>query len=171
MRRARSLLAHGEDTVRENAMKTIIMLAAASVLLAACGTAEEPAEPVEPVDASLQSTAMGDLSGTYEIAMPDGTVTLQTINADGTYVETTPQGARTGGGAWRIGEDGQMCFDPEGDDGETCYSGGAPAADGTFELRGQDGEVSSTVRRLDGDVPAAGNDQEEAVTETEAAQQ
>ena len=83
--------------------------------------------------------------------MADGTVVLQTINADGTYVETTPEGARTGGGAWRIGENGRMCFDPEGEPGEECYSGGEPGEDGAFEMQDADGTVQSTVRKLDPD--------------------
>ncbi|MBO6768662.1 MAG: hypothetical protein JJ901_10245 [Erythrobacter sp.] len=146
-------------------MKTIIILAAASVSLAACGSAEETEEPAEPVDATLESTAMGDLSGTYEIAMADGTVILQTINADGTYVETTPEGARTGGGAWRLGDEGRMCFDPEGDEGEECYAGGAPGEDGAFELRGEDGEVQSSVRRIDAEIAQVSDETESAATE------
>lgn len=149
-------------------MKNTIILAAASVLLAACGSAEDTAEPVEPVAAEPDSTAMGDISGTYEIAMADGTVTLQTINADGTYVETTPEGARTGGGAWRIADDGKMCFDPEGDLGEECFTGGAPGENGAFEMQGSDGTVQSSVRKLEpeaavDDAPSTGS--EEPATE------
>tara|TARA_B100000029_G_scaffold472707_1_gene513456 strand:+ start:427 stop:873 length:447 start_codon:yes stop_codon:yes gene_type:complete len=145
-------------------MKTIFFLAAASAALAACGGAEDTDEAIEPVEAELDSTAMGDISGTYEIAMADGTVILQTINADGTYVETTPGGARTGGGAWRIGDDGQMCFDPEGAPGEECYSGGAPGEDGAFEMTDADGEVQSTVRKLD--TESGGEDAPIAAEET-----
>ncbi len=130
-------------------MRTIIMLAAAGATLAACGTADETDEQAaEAAEATLESTAMGDIAGTYEIAMADGTVILQTINADGTYVETTPEGAETQRGTWRAGDAGAMCFDPEGDEGEECYSGGAPDEEGAFELRGEDGAVQSTVRRV-----------------------
>lgn len=151
MRRAASLPERASYRDREFAMKTIFFLAAASAALAACGGAEDTDEAIEPVEAELDSTAMGDISGTYEIAMADGTVVLQTINADGTYVETTPEGARTGGGAWRIGENGRMCFDPEGQLGEECYSGGEPGEDGAFEMQDADGTVQSTVRKLDPD--------------------
>ena len=129
----------------------ILALVSIGPLLAACGGAEDTDEAIEPVEAELDSTAMGDISGTYEIAMADGTVVLQTINADGTYVETTPEGARTGGGAWRIGENGRMCFDPEGEPNEECYSGGEPGEDGAFEMQDANGTVQSTVRKLDPD--------------------
>lgn len=130
-------------------MKTLPLVVAASVALAACGTKEAPAEAPESDAATPASTAMGDLAGTYEVKLADGSTMLQTINADGTYVEATEDGTRTGGGTWRTGEEGQMCFDPEGDEGEECFAGGAPGADGAFELRGEDGAVKSSVRRMD----------------------
>ena len=52
-------------------------------------------------------------------------------------------------GTWRATADGAICFDPEGDEGEECFSGGAPGDDGTFELQGEDGTVQSSVRKVD----------------------
>ena len=130
-------------------MRRLLLIAAAGTLLAACGSKDEPAEPAAPTDATLESTATGDLAGTYEVKLADGTVTIQTINADGTYAEATADGTRTGGGAWRAGEDGTMCFDPEGDDPEECYAGGAPGENGAFEMRTEDGKVQSSVRKME----------------------
>jgi hypothetical protein len=137
-------------------MKKFAIIAACAAL-AACGSneAEELIEPVDTAETTLDSTATGDMTGTYEVQLADGSVTMQTINADGTYVEATPDGTRTGGGTWRAGDDGAMCFDPEGDTAEECYSGGAPGEDGAFEMRGEDGTVQSTVRKIDAQAEAA----------------
>lgn len=131
-------------------MRKLIFAAAASAALAACGSNNEPApEPVETVEPDLGATATGDMTGTYEIQMADGSVTRQTINADGTYVDTTVDGTETERGTWRQ-EGAQMCFDPEGDEAEACYAGGAPGEDGSFEMRDANGEVTSTVRKVEG---------------------
>ena len=131
-------------------MRNLIIVAAACSALAACGSKEEPApEPVVTAEPDLGSTATGDMTGTYEIQMADGSVTRQTINADGTYVDTTVDGTETERGTWR--QDGsQMCFDPAGDEAEACYAGGAPGEDGSFEMRDANGAVVSTVRKVEG---------------------
>lgn len=131
-------------------MRKFIVIAACAAL-AACGSneAEDTVIPAEPVETTLDSTATGDMTGTYEVKLADGSVTMQTINADGTYVDTTADGTRIGGGTWRAGDAGQMCFDPEGNDAEACYSGGAPGADGSFEMRDANGTVTSSVRKVD----------------------
>lgn len=133
------------------------LVAASCVALAACGSneAEAPVEPIETADTTLDSTATGNVAGTYEVKLADGSVTMQTINADGTYVDTTPDGTRIGGGTWRTGGNGTMCFDPEGNDPEECYTGGAPAEDGAFEMRGEDGTVQSSVRKVEAQAMAA----------------
>lgn len=131
-------------------MKKLVILAACAAL-AACGSkeAEAPADTAEPAGTTLDSTATGAVAGTYEVKLADGSVTMQTINADGTYVDATPDGTRIGGGTWRTGDQGTMCFDPEGDEAEECYSGGAPGDDGSFAMRGEDGQVTSTVRKIE----------------------
>lgn len=130
------------------------IVAGTSLFLVACDAAKAPA-PEANADAASQvsSTATGDLAGTYRIDLADGTVLLQTLRADGTYVETTPEGAQTGAGSWRVGDRGTMCFDPEGDEGEECYAGGAPGADGAFELRDANGNVRASVSRAEADAP------------------
>ncbi|WP_306095614.1 hypothetical protein [Qipengyuania flava] len=136
------------------------VIAATCVALAGCGSSEVEApetevENAEAQEFTLDSTAMGNIAGTYEVKLADGSVTLQTINPDGTYVDATPDGTRTGGGTWRTGDNGTMCFDPEGNDPEECYTGGAPGEDGAFEMRGEDGTVQSSVRKVEAQAMAA----------------
>lgn len=136
------------------------VIAATCVALAGCGSSEveapeAEAENAEAEEFTLDSTAMGNIAGTYEVKLADGSVSMQTINSDGTYVETTPDGTRIGGGTWRTGDNGTMCFDPEGNDPEECYTGGAPGEDGAFEMRGEDGTVQSSVRKVEAQAMAA----------------
>jgi len=150
-------------------MKKFVIFATC-VALAGCGSSEvEPpeaeAENAEAQEFTLDSTAMGNIAGTYEVKLADGSVSMQTINPDGTYVDTTADGTRTGGGTWRATAEGAMCFDPEGDEGEECFSGGAPGEDGAFELQGEDGTVQSSVRKVDPQ-----EDEAETGTETATAQ-
>jgi len=133
---------------------------ATCVALAGCGSSEveapeAEAENAEAQEFTLDSTAMGNIAGTYEVKLADGSVSMQTINPDGTYVDTTPDGTRIGGGTWRTGDKGKMCFDPEGNDPEECYIGGAPGEDGAFEMRGADGTVQSSVRKVEAQAMAA----------------
>jgi predicted small lipoprotein YifL len=136
------------------------VIAATCFALAGCGLSEVEAPEAEAEDAeaqefTLDSTAMGNIAGTYEVKFADGSVSMQTINPDGTYVDTTPDGTRIGGGTWRTGDNGTMCFDPEGNDPEECYTGGAPGEDGAFEMRGEDGTVQSSVRKVEAQAMAA----------------
>lgn len=128
-----------------------LLIVAAMASLAACGSKEEaPVEPVETADTTMDATATGDMTGEYEVKMADGTVVRETINADGTYVDATVDGTETERGTWRQDGD-KMCFDPEGDAPEACYSGGAPGEDGSFEVRDAEGNVTSTVRKIEAD--------------------
>ena len=129
---------------------------AACAALAACGGNDEPdADPVDTpaADTTLDSTATGDMTGTFEVKMADGTVVTETINADGTYTDTAADGTVTESGTWRQ-QGAQMCFDPTGDEPEACYAGGAPGEDGSFEVRDASGNVVSTVRKIEAE-PAA----------------
>ena len=71
------------------------------------------------------------------------------------FAATILGGTRIGGGTWRTGDNGTMCFDPEGNDPEECYTGGAPGKDGAFEMRGEDGTVQSSVRKVEAQAMAA----------------
>ena len=132
-----------------------LMVVAACGLLAACGSneAEEPVEPIEttaPAGTTDTATA-GQMAGTYEMTMNDGTVVRQQVNADGTYVDTDMDGNELERGTWRQQGD-QLCYDANGADPEECWTGGTPGADGSFEATGADG-TSITVRRVQ-DEPA-----------------
>ncbi|QZD89659.1 hypothetical protein K3148_12775 [Qipengyuania aurantiaca] len=132
-----------------------LMVVAACGMLAACGSneAEEPVEPIEttaPAGTTDTATA-GQMAGTYEMTMDDGTVVRQQVNADGTYVDTDLEGNELERGTWRQQGD-QLCYDDAGADPEVCWTGGTPGADGSFEATATDG-TSITVRRVQ-DEPA-----------------
>lgn len=140
-------------------MTRLIFVLAATTALAACGSKETP--PPEPVETDIAvatpaaGAATGNMAGTYEVKMADGSLIRETINADGTYTDTNAAGTVTEKGKWR--QDGaKMCFDADGAAPEQCFTGGAPGADGTFEIKDETGKVVSTSRKVDaGAVPAA----------------
>ena len=129
-------------------MKKLIILAATASLAACGGGAEET--DMSNVDDTMGDTAVtdtaapGQMAGTYESTADDGTVTMQQVNADGTYVDTV-DGEETERGTWRQQGD-QLCYDPDGDAGETCYTGSEPGSDGSFTVTGKNGETM-TVRK------------------------
>ena len=128
------------------------MILAACAALAACGSNEADETAGDDAAASAGETtgdvAATDMAGTYEITMSDGRVAIQTLNADGTYSDTI-DGQVTESGTWRQSGD-QLCYTAQGAASESCYSGGPANADGSFEVTGPDGTVSSTVRRIEG---------------------
>lgn len=124
--------------------------------LAACGQSETtPAADTTTIAVPTPATtgaATGDMSGTYEVTMADGTVMMETVNTDGTYVDTQ-DGEEVDRGRWRA-DGNRMCYDPDGADPEACYSSTAPAADGSFRVIGADGQqTGATVRKI-GTAPA-----------------
>ena len=129
-------------------MKKLFILAATASLAACGGGAEET--DMSNVDDTMGDTAVtdtaapGQMAGTYESTADDGTVTMQQVNADGTYVDTV-DGEETERGTWRQQGD-QLCYDPDGEMGETCYTGSEPGSDGSFTVTGENGETM-TVRK------------------------
>ncbi len=120
-------------------MKKLIMIAALSAL-AACSQQAEKAAETETAPAEAAATTATDSAapvGDYDIKMADGTMAKSTINADGTYVDTGPDGKQVKGKFAR--KDGKDCFDPDGDEAEVCWVSTAPAADGSFTATGPDG--------------------------------
>lgn len=85
--------------------------------------------------------------GTYEATLADGAIVTQTIRPDGTYQDVS-NGEVIETGTWVVAS-GQICFDPEGDEGASCFFGGEPNADGRFEVMDADGELVLTARQLD----------------------
>lgn len=134
------------------APKKTFLIAAACCALAACGandaTSADGAAQAATSQADPQSPnrlAAAAMAGEYEVSGEDGTIVLQTLNADGTYVETV-DGVTLERGTWYQRGD-QMCYDPEGDAIEQCYTGGLPGRDGSVSVE-MDGGTAS-VRRVD----------------------
>jgi len=127
------------------------LIVAAFTALAACGSNEALVDDDQSQEAGNDTTlaandpAAVEMAGTYEVTAEDGTVVRQTVNANATYVETV-DGIETERGTWRQRGD-QMCYDPQGDMIEQCYTGGKPGGDGSFEVE-MDGGTAS-VRRVD----------------------
>jgi hypothetical protein len=125
------------------------LIGAACAVLAACGSAEAPVDggPAQQavMEQAATESANADMAGTYQVTAEDGTVVRQTLDADGTYRETM-DGTEIERGIWhQKGE--QMCYDPQGDAIEQCYTGGQPGADGSFSVETDGGTAS--VRLLD----------------------
>lgn len=130
-----------------------LAIAAACLALAACGSNEADTAATAPADtpapaSNVDTVTPAAMAGTYELTLPDGTVTMQTLSADGTYVDRV-DGEETERGTWRQQGD-QLCYDPEGGDAtEQCFAGGEPGPDGAFEMRDDAGDVTATVRKVE----------------------
>jgi hypothetical protein len=135
-------------------MKKLLLIAGFAAL-AACGQKQEPAATEDAnamtADAgatdsnAAMTTANGSLPGTYEVTMKDGSKGQSTLNADGTYVDKNSDGTESKG-TWNVAG-GKTCFDPEGDDGPTCYTETSAAADGTFTATPDKGDPV-TVKKI-----------------------
>ncbi|MBA3942821.1 MAG: hypothetical protein C0520_16590, partial [Sphingopyxis sp.] len=79
----------------------------------------------------------GTAPGTYDVKLADGAMASTVINADGTYVDTGPDGKSVKGKF--ANKDGKDCFDPDGDDPEVCWTATTPAADGSFTATNPEG--------------------------------
>ena len=128
----------GEVTMR----KFAIILG--PLALAACSgePAEEeaPAEEVVVEEVAPMTAANGSPAGAYAATAADGTVTISTLNADGTYTDTDEAGTVLAEGTWAV-TDGKTCFTPT-TEGVTamCYTESAPGADGSFTATPDEGE-------------------------------
>jgi hypothetical protein len=130
-------------------MKHWVLLAGVT-LLAACGQKQEAEAPdaaateAMPVDAGTpageMTTANGAMPGKYDVTAPDGTQLVSELKGDGTYQDWRGDKV-VEKGTW-TSKDGKTCFDPEGDQAETCYTDGARNPDGSFDATGPDGKVT-----------------------------
>lgn len=117
-------------------------------MLAACGSggADAPVSEETPVapEATGPTVANGSAPGTYTIITPDGAENTSVINADGTFMDTAPDGTTTEG-TWAV-TDGKTCFtvNTEGAKPE-CWTETAPGQDGSFTATSDDG-VTITVK-------------------------
>ena len=125
-------------------MKKLVLIAAVASL-AACNTKTEEAPVAENSAASAAELAGKSTTppGLYTVTNDNGPAGTTLINADGTYVDTAPDGSQVKGAI--TGKNGMDCFDPEGDEGETCFTLTPPAADGSFKATSTDGKMTVTV--------------------------
>ena len=119
-------------------------------LLASCGSKEPAPEAAASADASMPmdagaspAAAVAPAPGSYDITGPDGTKTVDTLMADGTYVTRDEKDKVVDKGAWES-KDGKTCFTPAGKT-EPCYSETPHAADGSFEATGPDGKITKVA--------------------------
>ncbi len=132
--------------------KAIVLAAAAS--LAACNQAatDDAAVPAETAAAAATEPTTVDPSvagfeavapGNYEIVHADGTIDQLIVHPGLTWSRVAANGDATGGTIFAQG--GKNCFVTEGVDGHRCFLGTPPAADGSIQVTGDDGE-KATVR-------------------------
>ena len=132
-------------------MKKLALFASVA-LLASCGSKEPAPDAMATADAAMPMDAGAGASsapiasitpGSYDVTGPDGTKSVDTLMADGTYVSRDLKDKVTDKGTW-TGKDGKTCFTSEGK-AEMCYSEGARAADGSFSATGADGKVTKVA--------------------------
>ena len=104
-------------------------LAIFSAIWLAAACSQGPATDTEAV---ARTTANGSPPGTYYMAAADGTASLVTIYADGTYSQVTPEGGFPARGTFEV-VDGKTCFKVQQIGAEpSCYTESEPDADGSF---------------------------------------
>ncbi len=126
-------------------MKKLVMIAALASL-AACSQQAEKAAETEAVPVETAAPAEADsasLVGDFDVKMADGKMAKTTINADGTYVDTGPDGKEVKGKFAM--KDGKECFDADGDEAEECWTSTKPGADGSFTSTSDKGETVTVM--------------------------
>ena len=126
-------------------MKKLMMIAAVAALSACSQQAEKAAEAeAAPAEAAAPAaTDSASLVGDYDVKMADGKMAKTTINADGTYSDTAPDGKQTKGKFAM--KDGKECFDADGDEAELCWTSTTPGADGSFTSTSDKGETVTVM--------------------------
>jgi hypothetical protein len=126
-------------------MKKLMMIAALTALAACSQQAEKTAEAeTAPIEAAAPAaTDSASLVGDFDIKMADGKMAKTTINADGTYVDTAPDGTVIKGKFAM--KDGKECFDADGDEAELCWTSTKPGADGSFTSTSDKGETVTVM--------------------------
>ena len=113
--------------------------------LAACGGAAEESD--DPMPAATEVVVAADgWAGTYEFEI-DGKKTTAALMAEGTYSDTV-DGEIVESGVWHENAEGQVCFEPIGEQAPaTCYTAGEMAEDGTLVVTPDEGEPL-TVKKV-----------------------
>jgi hypothetical protein len=137
-------------------MRFTICLTAALALCACSKQAEAPPAADNSVAASdtnataapaaAMVTANGSTPGTFEVTSKDGKKSQSVLNGDGTYTDLDSAGKQTTKGTWNV-TNGKTCFDPDGDEGPTCFTETATGADGTFTATPDKGDPV-TVKKV-----------------------
>jgi aconitase A len=126
-------------------MKKFVMVAALAAL-AGCSQQAEKAAEAEAAPAEAAAPAVVDaasLAGEYDVKMADGKMGRTRINADGTFVDTAPDGKEVKG---KVAiKDGKECFDDDGDEAEVCWTSAKPGADGSFTSTNDKGETVTVM--------------------------
>ena len=127
-------------------MKKLALIAGIA-LLASCGSEAPAPEATATADAAMPMDAGATgapaavaTPGSYDVTGPDGTKTVDTLMADGTFVSRDASDKVIDKGTWKS-SDGKTCFTSEGKT-ELCYTEGVRAADGSFSATGADGKVT-----------------------------
>ncbi|HVR89572.1 MAG TPA: hypothetical protein VHG29_00570 [Novosphingobium sp.] len=123
------------------------VIVASFALLASCGSKDEATTDATATEAAPASVAAAPVvnatPGSYDVTNSDGTKTVDTLMADGTFVSRDTGGKVVGKGTWAV-KDGKTCFTGEGA-AEECYTESAPAADGSFTATDAKG-VSAQIK-------------------------
>lgn len=127
-------------------MNKLIIAAALGLSLAACDQAAEESDDVATADtpAATETVAADSSAGTYEYTF-EGKQTVSTLMTDGMYSDTQ-DGKVVEQGKW-ADKDGKVCFDPDGDNPEVCWTTTEPDADGVFTATSDDGKTVLTIRK------------------------
>ena len=100
-------------------------------------------DAVDPdADAGFEAVAPGN----YEVVRADGSIEQLTILPGMTWAMVFSSGNAAGGTIFA--QDGENCFVTEGVEGQQCFMGSDPEADGSMEVTAEDGEVMM-VRPVD----------------------
>ena len=126
-----------------------IMLVAALATVAACSRSEPAPEATEEAAAPATQPLAADgqpTPGTYRITTSDGTVFMEEVKADGTYVQTDADGTVVETGRWVQKSPEQYCYtkDEEGAV-EECNTETVSEA-GVWTSTNPEGEVATVER-------------------------
>ena len=137
-------------------MKKLILIASIAALSACMGKAPEAEETTAaatpaatatttPAAAAPGTVPAATTAGSYDVTYPDGTKSVDTLLADGSYVSRDAADKVIEKGKWAV-KDGKTCFTVDGK-GEECFTESARAADGSFTATGADGKSSQVKPR------------------------
>jgi hypothetical protein len=122
-----------------------VAFCASLLVLASCGGPAEPPEEAETDTTATTTAYAGPEPGRYTVERTeDGVPSLSTmvINDDKTYVSTMADGTKVTGTF--VHRDGMDCFDPEGEEAETCWTR-EDNATGGFSATTEDGTITVQV--------------------------